>query len=398
MLEEKLLWLKDFTTYLIRRFHQDKCPSIAAELTVTTLLSLVPLLTIIFTLLALFPQFQSLSGDIKQLILSNVIPEQTQAIESKITEYIGNTKGLTWIGGFFLVITSLMLMRKIDQSFNQIWQVKRVGSRVRVFLVYWAVLTMGPLLVAMSLGISSYFASLPLISDVVNESTAIIKRGLPILLTFIAFTIMFIVVPNRRIRLKHAATAALVTALLFETAKWGFGVFVREFSTYQLIFGAVAAVPLFLIWILLSWMIILFGAEICHGLDVFQPHKGKDADNEFLIAARILKYLIEAQKNKQLVTKEHLQQNLNNVTKDDLSHVLDKLVQTKLILLLDSGGYSLSGDSKDYQLSDIFHAGIRHFPDLETIQCLQKTDSELLTKLETSYDALITSLNQSFER
>ena len=292
---EKLQWLRQFIAFVWLRFGNDRCSSIAAELTVTSLLSMVPLLTVIFALLALFPQFQHLSQDVQAWIFQNFIPESSQMIKDYLFRYVENTRGLTWAGMVMLVVTSLMLMRTIDKSFNHIWQVKQNSAPVRVFLVYWAVLTMGPLLLAMSLGISSYFASLPLISDVVTSQSTLFKRGLPMLMSSIAFTVMYVAVPNRKVSIRHAAIAAAITAILFETAKWGFGLFVTKFSTYQLIFGALASVPLFLIWVLVSWMIVLLGAQVCHALDVFQPEGERDTSHPFIVAARILKALVLCQ-------------------------------------------------------------------------------------------------------
>ncbi|MCO7223075.1 YihY family inner membrane protein [Pleionea sp. CnH1-48] len=392
-MEEKLRWLKQFIFYVFSRFGQDRCSSIAAELTVTSLLSLVPLLTVIFALLALFPQVQHLSADVQSWIFENFIPESSQAISNYLNEYINNTKGLTSVGAVMLVVTSLMLMRTIDKSFNHIWQVRRKNSPVRVFLVYWAVLTMGPLLLALSLGVSSYFASLPLISDVVASGNGLLKRGVPMLMSFIAFTVMFIAVPNRSVAFRNAAIAALCTAILFETAKWGFGVFVRQFSTYQLIFGAIASIPLFLIWVLLSWMLLLFGAEICHALDVFQPEEKKRGSHPFIVAARVIKLLAGYQKQREVVALAEIQSQLSEVKRDVLFDVLELLHERQLLTRLEMGGYCLTGDSEDYTLADLLKAGLQDIPSEKVIEELANIDEALANQIKAGRSALLEKLN-----
>lgn len=392
-IEEKLQWFKQYIQYVFVRFGKDRCSSIAAELTVTSLLSLVPFLTVIFALLSLFPQFQTMGADVQGWLFQNFIPESNQTVQKYLNQYVQNTQGLTSVGVVFLVVTSLLLMRTIDKSFNAIWQVKKKSSPVRVFLVYWAVLTMGPLLLAMSLAVSSYFASLPLISDVVKSDSILFKRGLPMFMAFIAFTVMFIAVPNRKVKVTHAAIAAVVTAILFELAKWGFGVFVKKFSTYQLIFGALAAVPLFLIWIQLSWMILLFGAQVCHALEVFQADADREASHPFVLAARILKLLVQSQSHREVVDMVVLQSYLPRVRLDNLAIVVDKLIAAKLIIELEGGGYSLAGDSQSYQLADIIRAGIQELPNETVLSRLREVDEELAERIAQGREALMAKLS-----
>jgi membrane protein len=285
------------------------------------------------------------------------------------------------------------MMRTIDRSFNAIWQVKKKSSPVRVFLVYWAVLTMGPLLLAISLAVSSYFASLPLISEVVKSDSAWFKRGVPMLMAFVAFTVMYIAVPNRKVKISHAAIAASVTAILFELAKWGFGLFVKKFSTYQLIFGALASVPLFLIWIQLSWMIVLFGAQICHALEVFQVDADREASHPFVLAARILKLLVASQSRREVVDLDVLQEYLPRVRRDKLVKVIERLIDAKLIIELEGGGYSLAGDSQTYQLADIVRAGIQELPDEAALNRLQREDAELAERISQGREALLAKLS-----
>ncbi len=397
MIEEKLDWLRQFVAYVFSRFSRDGCASIAAELTVTTLLAIVPLLTVIISFLSLFPQMQSMAQDVQTWIFSNIIPETGAAIEQYLSEYIVNTSGLTWIGSLMLVLTALMLMKTIDASFNKIWQVKRKSSQVRVFLVYWAVLTLGPLLLAASLATSSYFYSLPLVSEVVDTTAVVSNRIIPSLMAFFAFTVMFIAVPNRKVAWSHAVVASVITTVLFEIAKWGFGVFVKQFSTYQLIFGALAAVPLFLIWLQVTWMVILFGAELCHGLEVFRPDAEKKASHPFILAAQVLKMLISAQKLRNTIGMDEFREQLSKARTDHLEGVLDKLKKAELIKDIDGNGYTLTGDSEQYQLLDLVNAGFNELPNQEAIDYLVITDSGLAQAFQQAKAAMESSLSFSID-
>ncbi|MEE4243794.1 MAG: YihY family inner membrane protein, partial [Kangiellaceae bacterium] len=360
-MEAKLKWLSGFSLFVLGRFDKDRCISIASELTVTSLLALVPLLTVSYALLSVFPLFQDMESQIQYLIFNNFIPESSLTIQSYINQYVKNSEGLTSIGFLVLLLTSIMLMRTIDRSFNLIWQVNQLRSPVRVFLVYWAVLTLGPILLAASVLLSSYFASLPLLAEVVNEQSQWLKRGLPFLLENIAFLVMFIAVPNRRVEFKDAAIASLITAVLFELAKSLFAIFVQKFSSYQLVFGAIASIPLFLLWVQFSWMIILLGAEICHALDVFVAQRRK-LSQPFILAARVLKLMIEAQQSRQLVTYTSIQKQLYPVRNDRLLQVIQQMHAAGIIKLVDGEELLLRGDSDSYTYLDIYQAGFVQLP------------------------------------
>lgn len=392
-MEEKLNWLKQFSLFTLSRFAKDRCPSIAAELTVTSLLSLVPLMTVIVALVSLFPQFQTMETEVQSFIIQNLMPESGETLQRYVNQYVKNTQGLTTIGFIILVITSLMLMRTIDKSFNHIWQVKTKPAPVRVFLVYWAVLTMGPLLLAMSLAVSSYFASLPYVSEVVIQQNSTIKQLVPMVMAFVAFSVMFKVVPNRPVKFRHALVSAAITSVLFELAKMGFAVFVKQFSTYQLIFGALASVPLFLIWMQLSWMILLVGAEICHALGVFQPRDNRQISQPLIVAARILKYLAQAQQNRLAVTLDDLQQMANSVRLDSLSKAMAQLISSNLVLVMDNESYTLTGDSHDYRLADLVEAGFTDIPSAAALAELARVDAELAEQLSAARQALLKELS-----
>ena len=318
-------------SYVFERFSRNRCSSIAAELTVTSLLALVPLTTVIFALLASIPSFQELGEQMQTLVFKYFVPGTGDTVKSYINEFVGKARGLSGIGTLMLLITALLLMRTIDSSFNKIWRADSKPSLVRTFLVYWAVLTLGPILLGSSLLITSYIQSLPFISDVVSSKSFSLGLWLPFAMAALAFTVMFYVIPNRRIPIKHAIFSGLITALLFELAKSGFAIFVTSFSTYQFIFGALAALPLFLIWIYLCWSIVLLGAELCHGLDTFELSVNQKTQHPFIDVVSLLITLSKFQKAGRMLTEGELLSSSKQGMRAINIDIIEKLVTANIV-------------------------------------------------------------------
>jgi membrane protein len=171
-----------------------------------------------------------------------------------------------------LFVTALMMLITIEKAFNEIWKVKQPRQSVVGFLRYWAVLSLGPFLLGAAFAVSSYLTSLKVLSDAENLVGAVFPglQVVPILFTALAFSLLYIAVPNCRVPVKAGFQAGIFAAILLEVAKNMFTFFVSNFSSYQLIYGAFAAFPLFLLWVYLSWMIILLGVEVCRALTLYK--------------------------------------------------------------------------------------------------------------------------------
>ncbi|PHS20088.1 MAG: hypothetical protein COA86_02025 [Kangiella sp.] len=329
-MEERMNYWKIFIKDLFSRFKADKCSSVAAELTVTSLLALVPLTTLVFALLALIPNFEDIALKLQQFVFAYFVPTSGDSIQNHLIEFVNKAKSMSGLGFLMLFITALMMMRTIDRSFNHIWKIKKTQTKVRTFLVYWAVLTLGPIALGASIFITSYINSLPLISEVVSQENFWFKTLLPFFMASIAFSVMYLVIPNRKILISHAIYSGFVSALLFELAKSGFGIFIKYFSTYELVFGALASIPLFLIWIYVSWNIVLFGAEVCYGLaNNLSNHslnagkfKGKgNSTNSQIRRLNALIKLAEAQYNGEsvFINDAHIKDQHKEIEKDNKS-------------------------------------------------------------------------------
>jgi membrane protein len=263
-MSSKLRQLGRFLAYLFRRFDQDRCLQIASSLTFTTLLALVPLVTIVLTLMSAFPVFSGLGEHIRAFLLANMLPEKAgQIVSGYIEQFSGRAVRLTALGTGVLAVAAFMLMFTIEHAFNSIWRVSRPRPVAQRILVYWAALTLGPVLIGASLSITSYLvgASLGLTRQTPLAGTAILWL-VPFVLTWAAFTLLYYGVPNRTVKPRHALAGGLAAALAFEIMKRSFALYIAQFPSYTLIYGAFAVIPIFLLWIYLSWVVIVIGALI----------------------------------------------------------------------------------------------------------------------------------------
>ncbi|HEY8331654.1 MAG TPA: YihY family inner membrane protein [Pseudomonas sp.] len=258
------LWC--FVERLIRRFFADRGLQSAAALTYTTLFAVVPMLTVTFVMLAAVPAFRDLGEPIQAFIFRNFVPSAGEQVQQYLGGFISQARQLTWIGVAVLVVSALLTLSTIEGAFNHIWRVRRARRGVSSFLLYWAILSLGPLLLGAGFAASTYVTSLELLSGPHALPGAATLLGLMPLLTGIAaFTLLYAAVPNTQVSGRHALLGGCFSALLFEAAKALFALYVSLFPSYQLIYGAFAAVPLFLLWIYLGWLIVLLGAElVCH--------------------------------------------------------------------------------------------------------------------------------------
>ena len=388
-MQQQLIYWKTYIQYVFGRFQSDKCLTVAAELTVTSLLALVPLTTVVFSLLALIPSFQNVGMALQELMFEYFVPATGESVQNYLTEFVGKAKGMSVVGFFMLLVTALLMMRTIDISFNNIWQIKSNKSLLRTFLVYWAVLTLGPIFLGTSLLITSYLKSLPLISDVVQQDSQWMTLGLPMLMESIAFALMFFVIPNRKILFKHAVFAAITTAFLFELAKSGFGIFVEYFSTYQVIFGALATIPLFLIWVYLSWGIILFGAEICHGLFSFEMDKQEQKKHPFIQLVQILLLLSRKQQLGESISEEQLADYGDWGTQEAQVMWLEKLIDAGVVAKLQDQSYCLKTNSAEINYRTIYDVAGRVLPEEKLV-----AESELPTNVQKDMSVLVSDLQQ----
>ncbi|KXF82528.1 virulence factor BrkB family protein [Enterovibrio coralii] len=256
-----------FARHLVLRVSHDRLTVSAGHMAYVTLLSLVPLITVVLSALSIFPSFADAGEQIKSFVLHNFVPASSEVLEQYLNEFVANAGKMTAVGVGFLFVVALMLISAIDASLNYIWRVKHKRAPVISFSIYWMVLTLGPVMVGTSIGVSSYLGSLNLLNVEGSEMWAPqLLRLLPFTLTTLAFFGLYTLVPNRRVVIWHALTGAVFASLLFEFSKKGFSIYVAKFPSYELIYGALAVIPLLFVWVYLSWCIVLLGAEVTASL------------------------------------------------------------------------------------------------------------------------------------
>ena len=264
----KLQPLRNITLFawtICKRFQSDGCFSRAGSLAYATLLSLVPLMTVSFLLFTALPIFQEFALKIQEFVINNFVAASAEIVQQHLVKFVAHTSRLSAIGMLFLVLTALLMVFNLEQAFNAIWRAAKRRSLISAFLMYWAVLSLTPILIGIGLLLTTYLFSLPLISEAaqflgLNKLFLILT---PYLSTLLAFSLVYLAVPNCKVKFRDAFIGGIVATVLFELAKQGFVLYITHFSVYRLLYGALAAVPIFLVWIYLCWLITLFGAVVC---------------------------------------------------------------------------------------------------------------------------------------
>src|SRR3989344_4374468 len=248
----------------VQRFREDRCTRVAGALSFTTLLALAPLTAVTFAIFSRFEVFGSWMVMVQEFIYGNFVPAAGEAVSRYLQKFAANTGKLTAWGLLLLLLTSLMLMATIERVFNDIWHVPHTRKHLHRYLSYGALLVLGPMLIGISLSSTSYLISLPLFSRdaPLGGLKVFLMAAAPMSFEWLAFWALYVVVPNYRVRLRHGLIGSLFATVIFEIAKRGFAFFVTNFANYKAIYGAVAALPVFLIWVYLSWTIILAGAVV----------------------------------------------------------------------------------------------------------------------------------------
>ena len=252
---------KTFGTIFWQRFNQNKLTQAAGYLTYSTMLAIVPLIMVVFSIFSAFPVFNEVTGALKAFIFTNFAPSASDMVGQYIDEFVNNSKKMSAVGIISLIVVALMLINSIDRTLNSIWHDTETRPIFTSFAIYWLILTLGPLLVGVSIAASTYVKAM-------FESAANFSFGLkllsfvPFLSTWFIFTMIYMVVPNKKVSIKHSAAGALIAAVFFTLGKQAFAWYIVTFPSYQLIYGAMATLPIMLLWIQLSWTVVLLGAQL----------------------------------------------------------------------------------------------------------------------------------------
>lgn len=291
--------LAAIAAHAIRRFSQDGGFVLSGSLTYTTLLALVPLLTVTFAIFTAFPAYGRLREQAETLLFRTLVPQVGDQVQAYAAGFVANAGALTGFGVISLTVTTILLFFSIESAFNRIWRATEPRPIVTRLLSFWAVLTMTPLLMGASLSVGL---------RIVAEARAAGAPGLAALLSLItlmieiaAYALMYLAIPNREVKLRDALAGGAAAALLTELSKAGFVYYITLFPTFQTIYGALSVVPIFLLWLYTVWSVVLFGAELTATLPEWRAGRltegGADgllSGHRLVVAVAILAALHEA--------------------------------------------------------------------------------------------------------
>ena len=322
--------LKPFLGYVWYRFGEDRCTTMASSLSYTSLLAIVPLTAIAFAMLAAFPVFEGVREQFQSVLFSNFLPQSAEAMQDYFDQFIRNTGQLTAVGIIGLALTAVLLLGTIESNLNSIFRVIKPRALVPRLLVFWALLTLGPLLLGASFSLSTYFFAATEWTDQIASPIGGFTQFLPTLMVVVALWMFYVIIPNRPVRLVDALIGGIVAGLMFAILRKVFGYYVASFPTYQTIYGAVSAVPIFLIWMYLSWTVVLFGAEITAGLGEWWVAGGRPEDQvlrsgrRLTASLRVLHLLARASHDGAGVTRARLLEG-SGLAETSLERVLARL-------------------------------------------------------------------------
>jgi membrane protein len=347
-----------FTRRAAQRFAEERAGHVAASLTYTTLLSLVPFFTVALSVATAFPVFDDAINALQEFLFSNFLPEArgVETIGAQIESFTANVGRLTAIGLGFFAVTAVLLMLTIDETLNRIFRVRRPRALLHRVVIYWAVLTLGPVLIGGSLSMTSYAigASLGGLRQDVFAEVAL--RLLPFVFTCAALTLLYAVVPFRHVPLAHALTGGIVAGAAFELAKRGFALYLENFPTYTLIYGAFATIPIFLVWLYLSWLIVLAGATLTAMLPAYNLREARDLPGGVLAhALRILALLARAQADGRELSLRRVTAHVR-IMPHQCEEILDRAQALGWTTRTDRDSWVLARDADTVSVGEVFRA------------------------------------------
>lgn len=354
--------VRAFLRFLTRRFIEDRCFDSAATLAYATLFAAVPLAAVVFGIVSMFPIYQSWVEDLTRFVFANFMPSAADSVAGFLSEAAGNARALSGVGAITVLATALLTLSRIEDTFNRIWRVTTPRRALSRLLIYWAAMTLLPLLAVASFAVSSYLASLPLLGGA--DRHGLLLRWLPVGLELMAFTLAYRLIPNRTVALRHTLIAGALATALFELAKWGFALYLTR-ANYQALYGAIAVIPIFLIWLYVSWVVVLLGASLAASLSAFryQPAQQRlPAGFELYGLLRLLGRLSQAQGSGSSLQTAQLQQLEPSISDDALMRLLAALAQARVIQRLEDGGYALVRDLDHLPLAELYESAALRVP------------------------------------
>lgn len=384
-----------FGRFLWWRFLDDKCFETAGALSYTALVSLVPLTVAVLAMFAAFPMFEEARDTLIRFVFSNFVPTAGETVQRALLDFASNASQLTGISILAMLFSAVSMMISIEDRLNLIWKVREHRPWGERLLLYWAALTLGPILVVGGIAVTSYVAAVPMLRHA-REQFGIgqqLLKVLPFVVTFCTLWLMYTMVPNRRVNKKHTAIGAMLGAVLFELARWGFTYYVRSAHNYQQIYGALAIIPLLLLWIYLSWVIVILCASVSASVSAFdyqKPCHAMPVGAHFLGLLVVLRHFVDAQRAGRYVDPVSIRKAEPCLHSEAIAAYFDDLQSAGLIHRSEKGEWSLARSLDNTDLLHVYQHSHYRLP-LNPAEQVSASGIELPPELL----ALLTHLAQS---
>lgn len=297
--------LKNFLIFLVRRAKNDTIFRVSSSLSYTSLIAIVPLFVIGLAIFSAFPGFTTIKTQFQDFILKNFVPDIGQEISQYFVSFLNASAQITTIGVVGLAVTSIMLLSTIENSLNFIFKVYKPRNIKTKITLYWTVITLGPILLGAAFSLRSYLFTLQSLMPEGISNSMYLSQMLPNLITMLVLVMVYVLVPNKKVKISNAFVGAFIAVLLFWVLRKSFGILVIENATYKTLYGALAALPVFLIWMYLAWSVVIFGAVVTAALEEYQAIEDEKAEENKRLAEKTPLAKIKKVKNiKKLLQKE----------------------------------------------------------------------------------------------
>ena len=342
--------IRQYLRWILQRFREDGCIESAASLSFTSLLALTPILAITVAILSVFPAFDGMSDKIESVIFNSFVPAAGETVRTYVRGFVKNAFHSTLFGVTALGVTSILLLYEIQLSFKKIWKWKQGRTRFQNLIFFWATLTMGPLLLGISLTLSSYlFAGMKLLDSewAVDISSAYLVF-LPFFMEWFAFFLMYVLVPDAPTRWRYSILGAIFTTMLFEILKTAFALYVYHFPFYEVLYGTLATIPLVLLWLYLSWAAILLGAQVVATLPqrnyiVLASEKSSSVTGKLVLALKILEIANRGARQGKRIKQDEILKRLED-SPSKVFEMLETLERQGYLAFTNPPGYVLCRD------------------------------------------------------
>ena len=289
--------------FVISRIQTDNILRVASSLSYTSLIALVPLIAIGLAVFSAFPVFIEIKTQLQDTIVQNLVPSIGKEISQYFNEFISATAKLTTVGVVGIAVTAILLLSTIENSFNYIFKVYKPRSIKTKITLYWTIITLGPLLYGVGFSLRGYFYTLQKFMPENIDTGYFLSSLLPSLLTLGSIMLVYILVPNKKVRFIHAFIGAIIASIAFYIMRKFFGTFIASSVAYTTLYGALAAIPVLLVWLYFTWAVVIFGAAITAALGEYKENM--EEKNSDISKANYHPYPKRKNYQKKYLQKEH---------------------------------------------------------------------------------------------